>query len=120
MMRFGRFALIGVPTLILLLTPSAARAQRFVAFAGGVNASQGPVLPLQSVSAGVAGQASFGYRVAPRLRMRFDAIVSHFTAASQQVYYAPPCPSNASSCGGVFAAPRGGVGVAGLTMNELI
>ena len=121
MMRFRRIGLITVPSLTLLLLPSVARAQRFVGFAGGTNVAQGPALPFQSLSSGFATQASIGYRVAPRLRVRFDALVSHFTAASQQVYYpvAPPCPSTVS-CGGEFAAPRGGVGVVAMTVNELI
>src|SRR5439155_4357500 len=95
MMRFGRLALITVPSLILLLLPSVARAQRFVAFAGGTNVAQGPALPFQSLSAGLAAQMSTGYRVTPRLRVRFDALVSHFTAAALPVAFFPPlpCPS---------------------------
>jgi hypothetical protein len=119
MIRFSRFALLIVPSLTLSL-PSVAHAQRFGSFAGGINASQGPALAYQSLSTGVTGQASLGYRLAPRLRVRFDAMVSRFTAASQQVFYpvAPPCPSNVS-CGGQFAAPLGSVGVAAVSANEL-
>ena len=121
MMRLRRFVFVAAPALMLLSLPSVARAQRFIALAGGMNVAQGPALPFQDLSAGLAAQASVGYRIAPRLRVRFDAFVSHFTAASEQVFYpvAPPCPSNAS-CGGEFAAPRGGVGVAALAVNELI
>src|SRR5689334_20304674 len=121
MMRFGRFALIGVPTLILLLTPSAACAQRFVALAGGTNVAQGPALQFQSLSAGFAGQASMGYRVTPRLRVRFDALFSHFRAVQvpmRQLAF-PTC----LSCGGPSSpavTPTGPVGVTALTVNELI
>ena len=121
MMRFGRFALIGLPALTLLLTPWAARAQRFGAVAVGTNVAQGPAQQLQSLSAGFAGQASIGFRATSRLRVRFDAIVSHFTAASQQVFYpvvVPPCPSMVS-CGGQFAAPTGSVGLAAVSADEL-
>jgi hypothetical protein len=116
MMRFGRFALIGVPALLLPLTPSAARAQRFVALAGGTNVARGPALPFQSLSSGLAAQASMGYRIAPRLRVRFDAFVSHFRAA-QAAYLAEPI----CQCGGSASGPpTGPVGVTALVVNELI
>jgi len=120
MMRFGRLALITVPSLTLLLFPYVARAQRFVAFAGGTNVAQGPALPFQSLSAGLAAQMSTGYRVAPRLRVRFHALVSHFTAAAEPVVFLapvclPPCGGSAAP-----AAPAGSIGVAALTVNELI
>ena len=120
MMHFGRLALITVPSLTFLLLTSAACAQRFVAIAGGTNVAQGPALPSQNLSAGFAGQASVGYRVAPRLRVRFDVLVSHFAADAPLVYHpALPCPS--SGCGPTaHAAPTGPVGVAGLAVNELI
>jgi hypothetical protein len=122
MMRFSRLASIGVPSLTLLLAPRAAPAQRFVGFAGGTNVAQGPALQSQDLSAGIAGQVSMGYRVTPRLRLRFDALVSHFTAAAQPVYYpvALPCPSFGCGSGTAYGAPRGPVGVAALTVNELI
>ena len=60
MIRFGRLAFVVVPSLTLPFTPSVSRAQRFVAFAGGVNASQGPVLPSQSLSAGIADRRHSG------------------------------------------------------------
>lgn len=121
MMRFGRFALISLPSLTMLCVPCAARAQRFVAFAGGTNVAQGPALQFQNLSPGFAGQASLGYRVAPRLRVRFDAMISHFTASAQAVAYPSvlPCPSPGCSGTG-SAAPTGAVGVAGLGVNELI
>lgn len=121
MMRFRRLALIAVPSLTLLVFPSVARAQRFVGFAGGTNVAQGPALPYQNISAGFAGQASFGYRLARRLRVRFDALVSHFTAGAQQVAYLDPCASPGCGPGpAAYAAPVGGVGVASLGVNELI
>ena len=122
MIRFGRLALITVPSLTLLLLPSVARAQRVVAFAGGTNVAQGPALPFQSLSAGLAAQMSTGYRVTPRLRVRFDALVSHFTAAALPVAFFPPlpCPSFGCGSGTASAAPTGSVGVAGLTVNELM
>ncbi|HEV2749041.1 MAG TPA: hypothetical protein VGV12_00800 [Gemmatimonadales bacterium] len=119
MMRFSRLVSIGVPSLTLLLAPSAASAQRFVGFAGGTNVAQGPALQFQNLSAGVAGQVSMGYRVTPRLRVRFDALVSHFTAADAVHPMAlPTCLS--CSGGSVSGAPTGPVGVAALTLNELI
>ena len=96
MMRFGRLALITVATLVLVLLPCVARAQRFVGIAGGTNVAQGPALPFQDLSAGVAGQVSMGYRVTPRLRLRFDALVSHFTAAAQAVTYPTALPTAGS------------------------
>lgn len=120
MMHFGRLAFITVLSLTSLLLPSAARAQRFVAIGGGTNVAQGPALPSQNLSAGFAGQASVGYRVAPRLRVRFDVLVSHFAADAPLVYPPSnlPCPS--MGCGpAAHAAPTGPVGVAGLAVNEL-
>ncbi|HYL22332.1 MAG TPA: hypothetical protein VEU74_11265 [Gemmatimonadales bacterium] len=120
MMRFRRITLITIPSLTLLLLPSVVRAQRFVAFAGGTNVAQGPALPFQSLSAGLAAQMSTGYRVAPRLRVRFDALVSHFTAAAAPVdFLAPVC---LPPCGGSArpAAPAGSIGVAALAVTELI
>ena len=123
MMRLRRIALITVPSLTLLLLPSVARAQRFVGFAGGTNVAQGPVLPYQNLSSGVAGQASLGYRLAPRLRVRFDALVSRFTATAQTLYYNVPnrpCPSFGCGSGAASAAPTGSVGVASFGVSELI
>ena len=126
MTRFGRSALITVPSLTLLLLPAVARAQRFLGFAGGTNVAQGPALPYQSLSPGVAGQASLGYRLAPRLRVRFDALVSHFKAASDLNYlvspYALACLPTAPSCAPVASspAPTGTVGLAALAVDELI
>lgn len=96
-------------------------AQRFVAFAGGTNVSQGPALQSQNLSAGVTGQVSMGYRVATRLRLRFDALVTHFTASAPQVAYPVlPCPSPGCGSGTAYAAPVGSVGVGALTVNEVI
>ena len=80
MTRFGRLVLVAVPAFTPLCLSAVGSAQRFVAIAGGTNVAQGPALPAQSLSAGLAGQASIGYRVAARLRVRFDALISHFTA----------------------------------------
>ena len=117
MMRFSRFALLVVPSLTLSL-PSMAHAQRFGAVAVGTNVAQGPAQQLQSLSAGFAGQASIGFRATSRLRVRFDALVSHFSASSQEVYY--PAPPPCAACGGgQFATPAGSVGVAAVSANEL-
>jgi hypothetical protein len=119
MIRFGRLALITAPSLTLLLLPSVARGQRFVAIAGGTNVAQGPALPAQSLSAGFAGQASIGSRLAPRLRVRLDALVARATASAATVNYPTFCAVS-FGCGSGTAAPTGPVGVAALTVSELI
>ena len=121
MMRFRRIALITVPSLTLLLLPAVAHAQRFVGIAGGTNVAQGPALPSQSLSSGFAAQASIGYRVTPRLRVRFDALVSHFTAAQVPVGHLafPTC----LGCGGsssTASTPTGPVGVTAVVANEIV
>jgi hypothetical protein len=117
MMRFSRFALLVVPSLTLSL-PSMAHAQRFVALAGGTNVGRGPALEYQALSAGFAGQASIGYRATSRLRVRLDALASHFRAA-QEVLLAAPLPYCYCSGGSSSATATGAVGVAAISVNEL-
>jgi len=116
MMRFSRFALLVAPSLTLSL-PSMAHAQRFGGISGGTNVAQGPTLPLQSLSSGVAAEASMGYRVTPHLRVRFDALLSHFGAAQNGNILSPTCLGCVG--GSTSGAPTGSVGVAALTVNEL-
>jgi len=117
MMRFSRFALLVVPSLTLSL-PSMAHAQRFVALAGGTNVGRGPALEYQALSAGFAGQASIGYRATSRLRVRLDALASHFRAA-QEVLLAVPLPYCYCSGGSSSATATGAVSVAAISVNEL-
>jgi hypothetical protein len=117
MMRFSRFALLVVPSLTLSL-PSMAHAQRFVALAGGTNVGREPALEYQALSAGFAGQASIGYRATSRLRVRLDALASHFRAA-QEVLLAAPLPYCYCSGGSSSATATGAVSVAAISVNEL-
>lgn len=118
MTRFGRFVFVVVLALTPLCLPRAARAQRFVGFAGGANVAQGPALPFQSLSAGFAAQAFLGYRIAPRLRIRLDALVSRFTAANTGFFLAvPQCLACVSA---PSLPPTGPVGVSAVVANEII
>jgi len=117
MMRFGRFVSIVVSSLTLFLS-SVAHAQRFVALAGGTNVGRGPALEYQALSAGFAGQASIGYRATSHLRVRFDALASHFRA-TQDVLLTAPLPYCYCSGGSSSATVTGAVSVAAISVNEL-
>lgn len=97
----------------LLACAAPARAQSFAELGGGWN-YPAPAAGLDAYSHGYNVRASLGHRLAPRVRVRFDASVSWF---DEKLQWYPPCPY--PGCNGP-AFQHGTAYVAALSANWLV
>ncbi len=123
------FAGVSLGLALLLACPSAALAQMFYSFGGGLNVTrQVPVGPAGlfqgNTSHGFAAQASVGRQLTRRFGWRLDAFVSRFDLTQPSDFAGVLCVYNPppGTCCGIcpLGSSKGLVNVTGLTASEFV